>query len=157
MLPYYDGNLRKLLFCNTERNASPMKQFHIACDVTRRHQAHLPLPPYLIAAVLGALQTESGGNHAASSALCASFDLVAFGTCPYQPRIQLHTQSHKHASKITKYHLLLSCDPLSVYSLFLSLARARPSALLFLLTFPLFARSRNLRARVHRWVLMATT
>lgn len=127
-----------------------MKQFHIADDVTRRHEAHLPLPPYLITVVLGVLQTERGGNRAPSSTLCASFDLVAFGTCPYQPtRIQLHTQSHKHASKITKYHLLLSFDPPS-------LSLARSPALFLLLTFPLFARSRNLRARVHRWALMAT-
>lgn len=107
-----------------------MKQFHIAGDVTRRHEAHLPLPPYLIAVVLGVLQTERGGNRAPSSTLCASFDLVAFGTCPYQPtRIQLHTQSHKHASKITKYHLLLSFDPPSL-SLARSLARSLPLAYL---------------------------
>lgn len=51
----------------------------------------------LIATVLEALQAERGGNHAPSFTY-ASFDLVAFGTCPYQPtRILLHTQSHTNA------------------------------------------------------------
>jgi len=111
---------------------------------------------YLISMVLGVLLTERRRNRAPSSTLYASFDLVAFGTCPYQPtRIQLHTQSHKHASKITKYHLLLSFDLLSLppsFSLSLSLALAH--SLIHSLSsscFLLFACSCNLRARVHRW------
>lgn len=102
---------------------------------------------------------KEAGNRASGSTLYASFDLVAFGTCPYQPtRIQLHTQSHKHASKITKYHLLLSFNPsLSSLAPSLSLYHSLVRPLSYsCFTFPLFARSRNLRARVHRWALMAT-
>lgn len=103
-----------------------MKQFHIAAmwrGVMRYISPSASLSYRDV--VLGVLQTERGGNRAPSSTLCASFDLVAFGTCPYQPtRIQLHTQSHKHASKITKYHLLLSFNSLfPFHSLTRSLAR----------------------------------
>lgn len=87
-------------------------------------------------------------------------------------RIQLHTQSHERASKITKYHLPLSLSPSptpfsSSYSLSLSLSL--PSSLslplshsiffsfvlssLVSLTLHLFARARNSCARVSaRWL-----
>lgn len=67
-------------------------------DTTRRATTggvakRFPLLPSLIA-VLEVLRAERGENRAPGlSTLCTSPDLVAFGTCPYQPA-DAHTTPH---------------------------------------------------------------
>lgn len=178
-LPCYDrpgGICGSYCFATRRRNALRIDEAisHRRDDATRRREAtHLSPSPTLTPAApslsrLGPWSSPKEAGNRALRTLYASFDLVAFGTCPYQPtRIQLHTQSHKHASKITKYHLLLSFNPPSTSpirplplgggsALFLSLGRAvrsPPSRSPFLYSLAHATRS---RARVHRRALMAT-
>lgn len=132
--------LRKLIY-NVEKcvNFITMRR-----DVAK----HLPLLLSLSLSYRGSPWSSPGRKRGESCtklyAVC--FDLVAFGTCPYQPmRIQLHTQYHKRASKITKYHLHLSSilSPSFSFSILPSFSHIYLSSI--------HSRSRNLHARVYHW------